>query len=109
MIQVSESDRIVSARWRHFICKSRPQKYATFTIIIHIHTKIYSFTKTTDLNMKFACFALLVALLFVSARADDAEKLGLKCPVGSKFFKERIDAKKYEKLCLRTLMSWLRV
>ena len=59
--------------------------------------------------MKFACFALLVALLFVSARADDAEKLGYKCPLSTKYFKENLDAKKYTKSCLRTWLSCFRV
>ena len=52
--------------------------------------------------MKIACFAVL-ALLFVSASADDAEKLGAKCPLNSKYMRERIDAKKFQKVCLGTL------
>lgn len=52
--------------------------------------------------MKIACFAIL-ALLFVAASADDAKKLGVKCPMSSKYMRDRIDAKKFQKVCLGTL------
>lgn len=52
--------------------------------------------------MKTAYFVIL-ALLLLCVRADDADKVGFKCPVGSKFLKERINAKKFERLCLSTL------
>jgi len=55
--------------------------------------------------MKFVYVTVLTLLLLAHARADDAEKLGLKCPVGSKFMKERIDAKKFEKICLGSSFS----
>ena len=50
--------------------------------------------------MKSFCFALLVALLFGAVvRADDAEKLGIKCPVKSRFFAKYIDGDKFLKYC----------
>jgi len=51
--------------------------------------------------MKIACFAIL-ALLFVTASADDAKKLGAKCPFNSKYMRERLDPKEFEKACLGT-------
>lgn len=50
--------------------------------------------------MKSFCFALLFALLFgVVVRADDAEKMDIKCPVKSKFFAKYIDGEKFLKNC----------
>lgn len=50
--------------------------------------------------MKSVCFALLLSTLFCAvARADDAKKLGVKCPVQSKFFKKYLDAKEFLKYC----------
>ncbi len=67
-----------------------------------LHKKGINFYFNPYSMMKTAYFAIF-ALLLLSVRADDAEKLGFKCPVNSKFLKERIDAKKYERQCLSTL------
>ena len=50
--------------------------------------------------MKSFCFTLLFALLFGSVvRADDAERLGIKCPVKSRVFAKYIDGEKFVKNC----------
>ena len=50
--------------------------------------------------MKSFCFALLIVLFFGAAvRADDAEKLGVKCPFNSRFFAKYIDGEKFVRNC----------
>jgi len=83
-------------------------------VIIQTYRRFILLPTILDFNMKFACFALLVALLFVSARADNARKhrpvsLKFQCPLSTRYFKENLDAKQYTKKCLRTWLSCFRV